>query len=78
MATLDLNTWPGPVVAFYLGRITAEQVTSLAKSGTDAKVKRQQVCEAAFYVAQRALIQGDSSGAYQLLQDARGVCAGLF
>jgi len=74
---VDLNTWPGPVVAFYLKRIDAKDVMGAAQSG-DAKTQREQGCEASFYVGEDAVLRQHTDEATRLLRQAQGTCPPSF
>jgi tetratricopeptide (TPR) repeat protein len=64
---LDLQTWPGPIVKLYLGSATGEEVLHLANS-SESRKHREQHCEAYFYLAQQALIQGKEGEAVKLFK----------
>jgi lipoprotein NlpI len=70
---LDLKTWPGPVVAFYLKGIDANGVMAAARSG-DAKTQREQGCQVSFYVGEDAVLRQDTAEATRLLRQARETC----
>ncbi len=72
-AKLDLTAWPGPVVQFYLGRATAEDMLTTARSG-DAKTQADQQCEASFYLGEHSLLAGDKAEAERLLGEALEHC----
>jgi lipoprotein NlpI len=72
-AKLDLKSWPGPVVDFYRGKSTADQVTAAAGEG-DTKTQQGQHCEADFYLGEHALLKGDKSEAARLLGEAVDMC----
>src|SRR3989344_5456164 len=57
-AKLDVVKWPGPVVAFYLGRGSPASILSGAKN-PDSKTRQEQLCVANFYVGQWQLTKGD-------------------
>ncbi|HLJ63220.1 MAG TPA: lysozyme inhibitor LprI family protein [Stellaceae bacterium] len=60
-AYLDLKTWPGPVVSFYLGKATADDVTAAVAKDSEDRQKMDS-CEAAFYVGEFALAQALARG----------------
>ena len=72
-AWVDYNKWPGPVVALYLGQMTPEQVRMAAAQG-DARVQKDQGCEAAFYTGEYELLRKNSDGAKKLIQEAVDTC----
>ena len=72
-ATLDLSKWPGPVLKFYLGRMTAAEMRAAA-ADPDAEKTKGQVCEANFFEGERELWRGDKAAAVRLLLAARDGC----
>ncbi len=63
-AAIDVNSWPGPAVAYFRGRATAAQVEAAAAIGSKAE-QLQQGCDAGFYLGEDALIQGRKDEAKQ-------------
>jgi lipoprotein NlpI len=63
-AAIDPKDWPGPVVAYFRGRATADQVEAAAGLGSKAE-QLQQGCDAGFYLGEDALIQGRKDEAKQ-------------
>jgi lipoprotein NlpI len=61
---IDVNSWPGQVVAYFRGRATAAQVEAAAALGSKAE-QLQQGCDAGFYLGEDALIQGRKDEAKQ-------------
>src|SRR5580700_1860811 len=72
-AKVDLKTWPGPVLAYYLKRIDANDVMAAARTG-DAKTQREQGCEASLYVGEDAVLRQNTDEATRLLRQARETC----
>ena len=72
-SALDLKTWPGPVIDFFLGKSSADQVLSAAQVG-DTKTQHDQQCEADFYLGEHALLAGDKDEGKHLLGEAAGSC----
>jgi lipoprotein NlpI len=72
-AKLDSTQWPGPVLKFYLGQMTADELIASASSPDSEKDKGQH-CEATFYVAEHALLQHDHVRAMAGFQTARDIC----
>jgi lipoprotein NlpI len=68
-----LDKWPGPVVRFYLGTATQEDVFAAALNG-NAGEKAGQTCEADFYVGERQLQLNGKEVAKPLLERARDGC----
>ena len=52
----DAAAWPAPVVAYYLGKTSADAVRAAADKG-DAQTRRGQQCEAEFYLGEFVLAQ---------------------
>ena len=76
-AKLDVVKWPGPVVAFYLGRGSPASILSGAKN-PDSKTRQEQLCVANFYVGQWQLTKGDRAKALTSLRAARDQCPKTF
>jgi len=73
--TVGAGDWPAPIIALYLGRITAESAQKAAASPDPAR-QRDQRCEANFYIAQWHLLRGERDAALQLLRNAQSGCPG--
>ena len=73
--TVGAGDWPAPIIALYLGRITAESAQKAAASPDPAR-QRDQRCEANFYIAQWHLLRGEREAALQLLRNAQSGCPG--
>lgn len=65
--------WPGPIIALYLGQITAADMLAAAAKG-DEKKRRDQGCEASFYLGEYALIRLEIPDAQRLLRKALDTC----
>jgi lipoprotein NlpI len=72
-AGLDKKEWPAPVVELMLGRIDPAAVFKAAEAA-DAPARRDQLCEANFYVGMYRLSSGPPAEALRLLQKAREMC----
>jgi len=57
-----MKTWPGPIVALFLGQSTQAQAEAAAED-PELETKRRRVCEANFYGGELALIQGSKDEA---------------
>jgi lipoprotein NlpI len=68
-AALDLKQWPGKIIELYLGTAELESVLAAAKN-PDSATEKNQLCEAYFYLAERALIGGKPLDASALFQKA--------
>ncbi|WP_407123024.1 hypothetical protein [Bradyrhizobium sp. STM 3561] len=74
---LDAAKWPAPVVNLFLGTTTSEQVRAAAEDANPVK-KKGQVCEANFYIAERALQSGSREEALKLFEQAAADCPRTF
>lgn len=72
-AEFDAKQWPGPVVDFFLGRITADELRAAAAKG-DSEYLAQQACEADFYIGEYELSRNNGKAARQLLQRVAETC----
>jgi len=77
-AKIDVSKWPGPVLALYMGALTAGQVSDAAVKAGGAKSGPGYVCEAAFYIGELRLLRNDPKGAKESLQGAVRTCPHTF
>jgi tetratricopeptide (TPR) repeat protein len=70
-AQLKTKAWPYPVVEFYLGKRTAEDMAGAA-AGAEER------CEAQFYVGEWRLMRGDRAKAKEALEAAQATCPQSF
>jgi WD40 repeat protein/tetratricopeptide (TPR) repeat protein len=75
---VDRAEWPWPAVALYLGSSSPEDVRKSALSAADAKTRRDQTCEANFYIAVYQLDKGEQAAAIPLLRAAAKDCPPSF
>lgn len=75
---LDRLNWPGPLLDLFLGAANAEKVRAAVAGAADAKTRREQTCEADFYVGAFELLQGARAEAKKLLQAAADGCPPYF
>jgi Flp pilus assembly protein TadD len=71
---LDRAKWPWPVVSFYSGEIDRDALDAKAKQPHDAATRRDQECEADFYIGMRELQLGEREDARSRLKSAAGNC----
>lgn len=64
--------WPRPIIAFYLGQSSAEELRDAANNSARDPAERR--CEANFFTAQRLLIKREPRQAEQLFKAALGEC----
>src|SRR5262249_9418836 len=69
--------WPMPLIQLYRGKMTEAEVWRAARS-EDARIERDQFCEADFYIAEWQLLQGDRKAARLLLERAAAECPVFF
>jgi lipoprotein NlpI len=73
----DLTKWPGPIIRFYLGKMTAAELQAATEAPNSA-TKKAQVCEANFYSGEVALQQRKRDQAIQLFRLAAADCPKSF
>jgi tetratricopeptide (TPR) repeat protein len=69
---VEMASWPGPVISFYLGQSTSEALLAAANSG-DPAARTNQTCGANFYIGESLLLQGkqdDAARLFRLAADA--------
>ena len=71
----DLNEsgWPKPILDFYIGRTSADEVFRFANTGTADLVSGKR-CEADFYIAEWWILVNDFRRAVPLLHEAQTDC----
>lgn len=76
--TADIPSgWPAPIVAFYRGQTTVEQLYHAAQD-SDAVLAAGQKCEADFYLGEWHLSHGDQAVAAPLIHQAAENCPHRF
>lgn len=70
---IDMTKWPAQIIRLYLGQDTPEAVLTAADSG-DAGTRKNQLCEARFYVGELALQQGRKADGVRLFRLAAADC----
>lgn len=68
---IDLKSWPGTLISFYLGRTTIDQLSPPSNHGAMGHGRE---CNLAFFVGQDALLKKDNAGAAARFQRARAFC----
>ena len=71
-AAADLSKWPGPVLKFYLGQMTAEDVMKAANS--DIEMQKWHVCEANYFTGEDAVLHHQEATGLARLKAARDGC----
>lgn len=72
-AKADLARWPGPILKFYLGSMTADQMMAAA-ADHDADIEQRHLCEANFFAGEDALLHSQYSAARSHLEKAVNGC----
>lgn len=72
-ARLDLKVWPGPLIAFYLGRLDERGLNAAATDDSAFAAARD--CQTAFYVGEWKLAHADTAPGTGLMQKAASDCA---
>jgi tetratricopeptide (TPR) repeat protein len=70
---VDLSKWPGPIVLYFLGRISKEKAIQAADD-PDARIARARQCEAEYYIGQLDLAEGRLSEARQRFEHDLQIC----
>ncbi len=70
---IDMNAWPAPILRVFLGRAPASSAVAAASEG-DSAGKPQRLCEAYYYTAELAALQGATAEARTLYQSSIDVC----
>jgi lipoprotein NlpI len=65
--------WPYPVIAYYLGDLTREQLLAAAKDA-DAQLQASRECDAAVYLAEDDLLRHHPASAMKSFQQAKDSC----
>ncbi|HEY3920371.1 MAG TPA: tetratricopeptide repeat protein [Stellaceae bacterium] len=72
-AAVDLKQWPGPVVALYLGKLTAKQLMAAA-ANPNADIQTDRQCQGNFYIGQAALLDHHPAEARRLFTEVNQHC----
>lgn len=72
-AKLDPDAWPGPVIAYFLKKLTPDQLDAAANNGDD-KAKASQTCELSYFLGEDALIRQNAAEGTKRLQQAAATC----
>jgi tetratricopeptide (TPR) repeat protein len=76
VAKTDRTKWPDPIVALYLGRITADQLR-MATVYTDAAIQRDRDCLASFHSSEYHQLRKEANEAKLALQHAAEICPSI-
>lgn len=72
-AKFDRAVWPGALLGLYLGETTPQQVRAASARG-DAATRRDQSCEAAFYIGEFELLRKNMAAAGSLFRESAEIC----
>ena len=64
---IDVSRWPGPVIKLFLGQAGPREVMESLK-GLSGDKRREQQCEALFYLGQYYMIEGNAEAAVSLFR----------
>jgi len=70
---IDLSKWPGPIVQYFLGRISKEEAIQAADD-PDPRIARPRQCEAEYYVGQLDLAEGRPGEARRRFERDLQIC----
>ena len=73
-AAIDLEKWPGPLIRYYQGQLPETELETAAID-PDPSVANRHICDVTFYVAARALIDGQVGVAKEGFSRAPLFCA---
>ena len=68
---IGTEKWPGAIAAFYLGRISEQEILAMVKD-PDSEEQRKKECEAFYYVGMARLLKGDAKAAEDYFLSAIG------
>ena len=71
-AKMDLKTWPGTLIAYFLGQLKTDQLSPPSSHG--AAMGRARDCNLSFFTGEDALIKGNVAEAARLFNHVREVC----
>lgn len=69
----NLDGWPAPIVQFFLGKTTEEDVKAEA-ANRNSETQRDQQCEVGFYLGEWELAYQNRTEAKSLIQQAASIC----
>lgn len=72
-ARINPSMWAGPAVYFFVGKVSAQDLSILAGS-SNLVIQMQQTCEASFYLGEAALLAGSKDEAREQFQTVLTAC----
>ena len=77
-ARVDSVSWPRPVIAFFNGKLTADQLVANTASETDARLRNDQRCGAEFFAGQAAMWKQQPDEARKRFETVVSTCSKRF
>jgi lipoprotein NlpI len=77
-ARIDSTYWPRPVISFFEGKLTADQLVAQTASVTDPKLRDDQRCGAEFFAGQAAIWKKQLAEARRRLTTMSTTCSKRF
>jgi lipoprotein NlpI len=77
VSQIEMTKWPAPIIRMFLGQVTPAAVL-IAADDPDARTKKDQLCEANFYIGELALQQGTNEEATRRFRLAAADCPHRF
>lgn len=72
-AAADTSRWPAPVLHYFLGTLSAEQLRAAAADSTNDP-RSDHRCSVSFFLGEDALLRKDRDGAATLFDESRTAC----
>ncbi len=73
-ARVDSTTWPGPVLAFFAGKLTADQLVAWA-ARAEPRLRSDQHCGSEFFAGQVAMVKKQPAEARKRFEETRATCS---
>ncbi|MEO5814760.1 MAG: tetratricopeptide repeat protein [Gemmatimonadaceae bacterium] len=77
-ARIDSSYWPRPVVSFFEGKLTADQLVAQTATVADPKLRDDQRCGAEFFAGQAAMWKTQAAEARKRLETVTTTCSKRF
>jgi lipoprotein NlpI len=77
-ARVDSVSWPRPVIAFFQGKLTADQLVAGTAAEADPRLRNDQRCGAEFFAGQAAMWKQQSSEARKRFETVVSTCSKRF
>jgi lipoprotein NlpI len=73
VAAADSSRWPAPVLRYFLGTLSADQLRAAAKDSAES-ASNERACATAFFLGEDALLRKDRDAAAVLFDESRTAC----